>query len=220
MTEKDIVKNAKYTDERGAEKQLLSRVSYEPNSHKSKREKQQKKVEKVIKGNISTRKKSLGKKFSETFLEESAEDVKSYVVFDVLIPAIKNTFSEMVTKGLDMMLFSGERASSKRRDDKTYVSYKSYSNRDKRDRHEHRKTLDFRDIIFDTRAEAEEVLSNLVDLTYDYEAASVADLYDLVGIDGSFTDNKYGWRDLSGAHVKMARGGGYLITLPRATSLD
>ena len=219
MTEKDF-KDAKHIDERGAEKQLLSRVSYEPNSHKSKREKNQKKVEKVIKGNISTRKKSLGKKFSETFLEESAQDVKSYIIFDVLIPAIKNTFSEMVTKGLDMMLFSGERSSSRRRDDKTYVSYKSYSNRDRHERTDRRRTLDFRDIIFDTRAEAEEVLSNLVDLIIDYKAASVADLYDLVGIDGSFTDNKYGWTDLSGATVKMARGGGYLITLPRATALD
>lgn len=217
---KEDFKDAKSVSDREAEKRLLDRTSYEPNSHKYKKEQSEKKVQKVISGNVSTRKKSLGKKFTETFFEESAEDVKRYLIFDVLIPAVKNTFSEMVTKGLDMFLFAGGSRSS-RRDNKTYVSYSSYSSgRRDRDRLEKRKNLDFRDIIFDTRAEAEEVLSNLVDLTYDYEAASVADLYDLVGIDGNHTDNKYGWRNLSGAHVKMARGGGYMIVLPKATVID
>ena len=68
----------------------------------------------------------------------------------------------------------------------------------------------FDDIILDSRGEAEEVLSHLVDLVDDYGMASVADLYDLVGITSNFTDNKYGWTNLSSASVSRVRDG-YLI---------
>ena len=78
---------------------------------------------------------------------------------------------------------------------------------------------DFDEIILETRGEAEEVLSHLVDLTIDYQQATVADLYDLVGITSNFTDNKYGWTDLRSASVTRVRDG-YLINLPRTQILD
>ena len=78
---------------------------------------------------------------------------------------------------------------------------------------------DFQDLIFESRGEAEEVLTNLLDLIADYGVASVADLYDLVGITGPFTDNKYGWTDLRTASVSRTREG-YIINLPKAVAID
>ena len=52
-----------------------------------------------------------------------------------------------------------------------------------------------------------------------YGIVSVADLYDLVGITGSYTDNKYGWTDIRTAQVVRVRDG-YKIKLPRAIPLD
>ena len=43
---------------------------------------------------------------------------------------------------------------------------------------------------------------------------SVADLYGLVGIDSEYTDNKYGWTNLSSASIKATRDG-YILDLPR-----
>ena len=121
------------------------------------------------------------------------------------------------------MLLFGESRGSSHKDKGPYVSYSSYYNKkEKRPAStQSRSRHDFRDIILDSRGEAEEVLSNMVDILYDFGEVSVADLYDLCGISNSnWTDNKYGWTDLSGARVKRARGGGYLIDLPRAEQIN
>jgi len=75
------------------------------------------------------------------------------------------------------------------------------------------------DIILRTRGEGEAVIASLSDLIEDYGVASVADLYDLVGITGSFTDNKYGWTNLRTASVTRVRDG-FLLNLPRPTPID
>jgi hypothetical protein len=136
----------------------------------------------------------------------------------------------MVQGGIEMLLFGEKKGSRTTRDrGRSYVSYNSYSNRD-RDRRDDRRDRDrssvararhnFDDIILETRGEAEEVLSCLADLTQDYGQASVADLYDLVGITGQFTDNKWGWTDISSASATRARNGGYVLNLPKPILLD
>ncbi len=196
--------------------------SFKPNSHKSKAEKE-KHVEKVVQGQVQTRKKSPGRKFAETFLSDDIENVKGYLLFDVVVPTIKDTISNVISSGVDMLLFGESRGGGSHKDRGPYVSYSSYYNKkEKRQTSERsRNRHDFRDIILDSRGEAEEVLSNMVDILYDFGEVSVADLYDLCGISNSnWTDNKYGWTDLSGASVKRARGGGYLIDLPRAEQIN
>lgn len=66
---------------------------YKPNSHKSKEEQQtappEKKVEKVVSGSVKSRKKSEIQKFADVFIQEDAQKVKSYILMDVLVPAVK-----------------------------------------------------------------------------------------------------------------------------------
>ena len=52
-----------------------------------------------------------------------------------------------------------------------------------------------------------------------YGLVSVADLYELVGITGSYTDNKYGWYDIRSASVVRVRDG-YLLKFPKAIPLN
>ena len=75
------------------------------------------------------------------------------------------------------------------------------------------------DIGADSREEADEVLARMDELLTDYKMVSVADFYDLVGITGKTTDNRYGWTDLRSASVIRDRDG-YLIKLPRAEALE
>ena len=49
---------------------------------------------------------------------------------------------------------------------------------------------------------------------------TVADLYDLVGLNHNFTDNKYGWTNLRNAQPVRDRDGYYILKLPRAVPID
>lgn len=197
------------------------------NSHKVRVEKEEKKIEKVIKGKVVQRKKSFGKRFIETFIGEDVDSVGSYILHDVLIPAAKATISDMVQGGIEMMLFGERKGTRTRRDgNRSYVSYNNYSSGSSRNRDDrrdynqrNRSRHDFADITLETRGEAEQVLSHLVDLTMDYGQASVADLYDLIGVTSHFTDNKFGWYDLGSASVSRVRDG-YLLNLPKPITLD
>lgn len=190
-----------------------------------------KKVEKVVTGLVKTQKRGFRKKMADIFLEDDTKSVGSYIFNDVLIPAAKSMISDMVGGGIEMLLFGDRRGrnTSRRDSGRSQTSYGSYYrsiDRDPREKDRPRELSrtsrarhDFDEIVIEQRGEAEEVLSLLVDLTVDYGQATVADLYDLVGIASSFTDNKYGWFDLREAGVTRVRNG-YLLNLPRTQVLD
>ena len=108
---------------------------YKPNSHKSKEEQKdlvpEKRVEKVISGTVKPKKKSEMQKFADVFISEDVNNVKSYIVMDVLVPAIKKAISDIVTNGIDMILY-GEAGKSKKNSTASKVSYQKYYDSGKR----------------------------------------------------------------------------------------
>jgi len=199
---------------------------YKPNSHKYKEDQNrsapEKKVEKVIAGTVKSKKKSEIRKFTDVFISEDIDNVKSYILLDVLIPAIKKAISDIVTNGIDMILY-GETGKTKSNSTASKVSYRSYydGRNGRRDYSAIRTKISYNydDIIFDNRGEAEDVLSRMDELISTYGLVSVADLYDLVGVTGNYTDNKYGWTDIRSASVIRVRDG-YMLKLPKALPLD
>lgn len=197
-----------------------------------------KKIEPIVKGKVIRKKKTLGKKISEAFLGDDSRSVGDYLLQDILMPAVKNTLSELVGGGIDMWLFGERRSrnSYNRGNGRSYTSYGSYygRERDKRDDDRDRGRAgdgrrevsrgartrhDFNDIILETRGEAEDVLSHLVDLTVDYGVASVADYYELLNVEATYADQKYGWTNLRDAVVERDRAG-YIIKLPHPRVID
>lgn len=199
---------------------------YKPNSHRSKEDQKgavpKKKVEKVISGTAKSKKKSEIQKFTDVFISEDVNNVKSYILLEVLVPAIKKAISDIVTNGIDMILY-GETGKTKSNSTASKVSYRSYydGGNVRRDYGTTRtKTgYNYDDIILDNRGEAEDVLSRMDELISTYGLVSVADLYDLVGITGNYTDNKYGWTDIRSASVIRVRDG-YMLKLPKALPLN
>lgn len=196
---------------------------YESNSHKSKAEQQKKKVEKVVAGTVRTKKKSEIKKFADIFVAEDMSSVKSYIFEDVLIPTIKRTISDIITNGLDILLY-GEAGRTKKHSSASKISYRSYYERENDRRRDYtaariRNGYEFEDVILDSRGEAEEVLSRMDELVSTYNIVSVADFYELVGISGNYTDNKYGWTETRNMAVVRVRDG-YMIKMPKALPLD
>lgn len=214
----------------------LDMGSLKSNSHKSREKnesgKDREKLAPVVKkdGVVST-KKPLGQRFAETFLNEDVDDVKSYILLDVIIPGIKDTILDV----LEMMFFGGTSSRSKRRHgskDKDKVSYSSYyksessgrrSDRRRRDRDDEPRRrddkIDYQSIIVRNRPEAEEIVDQMHRRIKEYGAASVADLLDLIDVSGTYTDNNWGWTSADDIGLKRVSSG-YLIDVEEAEYLD
>lgn len=184
-----------------------------------------KKVEKVVSGSVKVKKKNGVTKFADNFISEDIHNVKSYVITDVLIPSVKRAISEMVTNGIDMILYGSTGGRSKR-SSADRVSYRNYYDRCDDDRYRDRdrdrvrtSAYSFDDIVLDSRDEAKEVLARMNELIDQYGIVSVADLYDLVGITGNYTDNKYGWTNIRNAEPIRVRDG-YMLRLPKALPIN
>ena len=197
---------------------------YKPNSQQLPTK--PRKAEKVVSGPVKRKKKSEASKLKDVFISEDATNVKSYILMDVLVPAIKKAVSDIVTNGIDMILYGGN-GGSKKRTNAGYVSYNRYSDRDyRRDDRSYSTTTtrtgySYEDIVIPTRGEAEEVLSRMDDIISTYGIVSVADFYDLVGVTCNYTDNKYGWTNIRNAEVvRLRNGDGYMIKLPKALPID
>lgn len=190
----------------------------------------EKKITSVVSGEVTRRKKPLGKRFAETFIGGDINTVAQYVVLEVLIPAAKDTIADAFSQGIDRMLFGETRGSSRSRSSRPsgtngYVSYNKMGGASRRGleefqrRPERRSSHDFDEIILATRAEAEEVIDRLFDLVNQYQQATVADLLELVGVSSNHVDHKWGWTDIRGAGVTKIRGG-YLLDIPKPESLS
>lgn len=193
----------------------------------------EKKVTKIISSEPIRRKKSFGKRFTDTFISgEDAESVFGYLFSEVFVPAAKDTISDIVTQGIDRVLF-GEvrgrgirsRTASQNRYSNGLVSYNRISSGLKREEprremsRQSRATHNFDEIILETRVEAQEVIDGLNEIISMYEMAKISDLYDMCGIAGSYTDEKWGWFDLRGSRPVRVKGG-YLLDLPKPELID
>ena len=205
----------------------MSELNYKPNSYKSKEEQAEsaektKRVEKVVSGTVKTKKKSELAKLSDIFIPGDIKNVKSYIFSDVLVPAIVDAVEDIVTKGIRMLL-RGDAGSRDRRSTADRVSYVKYYDRkdDSRraDTSRTRTGYNYDDIILQTRGEAEEVLSRMDEIIDTYGVVSVSDLYDLVGITGNYTDNKYGWTNIRNAKPIRVRDG-YMLDLPKVLPIN
>ena len=198
-----------------------------PNSHAYKAQEKttppaEKKVQKVINGKVKV-KQNNGRKLADIFVAEDISNVKSYVVMDILIPAAKKLISDVVRDGIDMILYGSSGGSKRSSSSSNYVSYRSYSDRDRREEPRYsggsKSQFDYLDYEFTSRGDAEAVLKHMTNIIRDYGIATVADFYDLVDLTPPYTSNRYGWTNLDRAEVAHSRSG-WIIKLPKAMVID
>lgn len=205
----------------------MSEFNYPANSNVSKQEvkpaAEEKRATKVVKGNVRT-KPNEARKFADVFISEDINNVKNYILMDVLVPAIKKAVADIVTNGVEMILY-GSTSNRRNSSSGSKVSYRNYyDSRDDRRDHDRggsrtRSGLDYDDFVFESRGEAEAVLSQMGDIIERFKYVTVADLYDMVDKVPPFTANKYGWTSIRNADVVRDRDG-YRLKLPRAMQID
>lgn len=199
---------------------------YKPNSHRYKEEqasKKEKKIEKVVTGSVRTKKKSELRKLADTFISDDIGNVKNYIFMDVLIPAIKKAIDDIVSNGIHMILYNGDKRNEKR-STVSKVSYggfyKSSGDRLETKAERIRGAFDFDDIIFSNRGDAEAVISAMDDIIDQYNVVSVLDLCDLAEVSTTnYAAQRYGWTDIRSAHVVRVSDG-YVIKLPRPMPIN
>jgi len=183
-------------------------------------------IKPVVNGKVAKRKQPVGKRLRESFGLEETRTVGDYLVWDVLVPAIKDTVADVVKKGIDVFLYGG--SSSARRSSysgRSHVSYEGYYSRNReRDRMEiernrwkytPRPGSDFDEFIFDDKRDADMVLNELCEQIEVFGWAKCSDFYSLVGeTERNFTMQGYGWDALGDARVERVREG-WIVSLPR-----
>lgn len=206
----------------------MDHPDFPPNNKSSKKAPQEEKDLTQVATGATRRRRSLRKQFKETFVAGDARTATKYMMFEVVLPAARDMIVEAMHQGMEKLIFGDTRrrgATPPVSGPTGHISYNRYApssrlggparalSRTARSRH------DFDEIILDSRDEAEEVIDRLFNLVSQYESATVADLYELVGLSATHTDHRWGWTDLMGAGVSRVRGG-YLLDLPEPEPLD
>jgi hypothetical protein len=208
----------------------MENSEFPPNSEASRKPIENKEIPRVVSGEVVRKRKSLRKQFSETFVAGDLKSSVRFVVMDVMLPAAKDMVVEAGSQGLEKLIFgdSRRRGSTTPQSGPTgFVNYTRYAmgsasrmtSPQRALSRQARARFDFDDIVLESRSEAEEVIDRLFDLVSRYESATVADLYELVGLASAHTDQKWGWTDVRGAGVSRVRGG-YLLDLPEPEPLS
>lgn len=192
-------------------------------------------IEQVTTGKVVARPKSLGSRFKGIFFTGDFRNSRDFVFSDVLLPALRNMAADAVSKGFEKLIY-GDRMDTRRGRPTPYgysaprtsynrpTSYQASRGVNLPDQTPYRQAPPQRrkgagEIILVSREEAENVLERLSDIVDKYEMASVADLYDLIGLPSQYTDNKWGWHNVANSDIRQIREG-YLLELPPEEPLE
>lgn len=219
--------------------------NYPSNSRTAPQQQEPKKnITPVVTNQVTTRKKPLGKQFRETFGGANARSVFESVLMEVILPGAQQVLFNASQEALRGAIFGGRMgpAQSAWRPGNSIgtptgqYAYNAVSKAvstfqngaraqgpfpDPRQpvSRLHKTYGDVEEIVIPTRDEAVAVVMALQTIIEEYGKATVADLYELCHYTGEFTDNNYGWKDISGTHPEMLRNGGYVLSLPRPIAL-
>ena len=198
------------------------------NSHSAKSKPQKnpddKNIERVITTPVMQRKKTFGQKFKDAFIGGEFRSASTYILAEVLLPALRNTIVDATSKGIERMIYG----------DVTPRSHNNYGNNRPRISYDsplhpmspqHRaylphqpgpgKRQQFNDIVLTSRAEAELIIERMGDIIENYEYASISDLKHLIGERSNYVDKTWGWSSINFVDIRQIREG-WLISFPSA----
>jgi len=205
-------------------------MDYQSNSNKGKQSPptEDKKIEKVITGEVIQKPPGIAHKFRTIFFGGDFKTAARYVAADVLLPALRNLIVDMTIGGVERAVYGDTTSRRRRMTNYGAISNIQYNNPLMRDpRHTSRAQLPdqppapypgdrrtMNNIILGTRGEAEMVVERLGDILDKYEFVSYGDLMDLLGLPNSPIDQKWGWTYLTNVVVRQVRNG-YMIEFPQ-----
>lgn len=192
------------------------------------------KKESVVSKGASQKKKSGIRRFIDDFFQGDAEDIKKFLIKDILEPKLRDLVSSAVDGAVDTWIFGpGGSSPSKTKKKKSILSNISYNSifdeedytyrkRSTRSRDSSDEELTWNNLVFDDRSDAVGVKAALELEIEQHQAASIMDLCDFAEIsEVKNTYAKFGWTDISDANTKIVRihDGRWELKLPKARPL-
>lgn len=184
------------------------------------------------------RKKGLIERFVVAMIgPEGIPSVTSYLNKEIVVPAIKDVIANSVSAGVNMMVYGHDKAGERRGGYSNYNSNQSstynrpirnyqssYSNAQRQaapveiEPVRRNNMFSSTDYIMSSRQEALDVLDMLRENLDNYGLVTLADFFDLIGVESQYVDNNYGWQDLTNVTIVPVRGG-YTLSLPNVRVL-
>lgn len=184
------------------------------------------KVVPVVTGEVVEKKKSLGKRFVETFISEDITDIPRYLKTEVFVPLVKKVFLDSLNILLNGRSQNYVGGSEIRRYDRlstmgsgmkgTYILGPSTS----RSTEASKRT--FNDLYYKNGADGKLVKENIEAIFNQYRIVRVADLLEASNLSNAidFTDYNYGWTDIRAMQLIYDGKGGSTLKMPPPHPLD
>ena len=198
------------------------------------------KIKPVLNVTPEKRKKGLMERLVVGFLgPDGLPGIGAYLNEEIIIPSIKNIIVEAVTSGINMAVFGDHGRPSVGPQSQNRMVYRPETDYASRSSRTSRYTSAqpapskrgpemIRSVRYgvdeypiESRMDANNVLTMLHEYADRYDYVSVADYYDLLGVNSAHTDHNFGWsfEEILKAVVTPLRGGGYIINLPPVTEI-
>lgn len=145
-------------------------------------------------------------------------DVLKPFIFDTVLPIVQPLFKEGVRAIGDAIMdavLNDTRPQPQQRSNTPYHSYSRSTTKARKPVGNNRVA----NIVLTERREVSNIIDKLQDIIDQYEVATVADLYSLVGLPSKYVDNDWGWSDI-GSPRTVRVDGGFQIVLPDPVFLD
>lgn len=174
-----------------------------------------------ITSNVTVKKQNEMSKIGKALFQEDIKSAGEHVVQDVILPSIKKLIVDSVKNSIDFLIYGGK--TGQNNTGARTISYQNYytsrTNPTPQPSYSKPAIYSVNDVIFTDRGEAEATLLRLKEEVDRYGMASVGDFYDLICQPSKYTDQKYGWRDLTAAQVVRNRDG-FSIQFPKVSPLE
>lgn len=191
-----------------------------------------KKVEPAeLRGKVTIQKPTIGKRMHDAFISQDFKTAAGGVVQDTIVPMIKRIIADGCSNMINRVLFGSKaqnNTSSLFSNTWRYtgwgtggINYSSIStgNAVQQTQQTTPGILNYSDITFTNREDAEDCLMTMKEILDRYGTVRIADFYEYLKIPTQSTQNNYGWKNLNSVEVEAFRGEWHL-TLPKPIPLN
>jgi hypothetical protein len=191
----------------------------------------------LIDGEARIVKPSGMKRLRRSFIGGDATTVTEHIIWNLLIPAAKDTVADMGATFIDMMIFGqrrtvrgigGGHVNPTQNGSSSRYNYSGVSNgggsplilgQNSAPQDDSPARTSPSQVIVPNRHDAEAIAQKMQETIEKYTAVSVADLYRMVGKSPNYMDDKWGWTSLEGANLKRVPDG-VLLDLPEPKDIS
>ena len=190
----------------------------------------------LVDGEATFHKPSGFRRLRRSFIRGDATTVSEHIIWNLLIPAAKDTVADMGATFIDMMIFgerrtprgisSGHVAPNQGPGSTSRFNYGGITSGSPLVLGQHSAPQDDYEnqiipnqVVVGHRSEADAIINKMQDLIVRYTAVSVADLYRMANRTPNYMDDRWGWTSLEGYKLKRVPHG-VLLDLPEPKDIS